>query len=60
MRAYDIERKRWNTEVDTEAARLVRGGTPPYEAARQAASVVSLRRRIARDAEQADQHADRA
>ena len=38
----------WNREVDAEMARLIRSGTPPFQAAGEAQRIVSDRRRYAR------------
>lgn len=45
MSIFDYERRKWDDEVDTEAARLVREGTPPLEAGRIASQIVATRRR---------------
>ncbi len=37
--------KRWDDEVDTEAANLIENGVPPFEARREATLIVSGRRR---------------
>lgn len=42
--SFELEKKSWDVEVDIEAAELVRRGTPPYEAMKQAESIVSVRR----------------
>lgn len=38
----------WNREVDVETANLIRGGTPPWQAAGEAQRIVADRRRYAR------------
>lgn len=47
MPDFESERRKWNDEVDREAARLVRNGTPPLKAIEQASRNVSERRRRA-------------
>lgn len=47
--SFEDEKRRWDIEVDAEAARLVRLGVPPYDAISQARQRVEQRRR-----EQAD------
>ena len=42
---FNIERERFNREVENKAAELVRDGTPPYEAIRLAREIVIKRRR---------------
>lgn len=37
--------RRWDNEVDAEAARLVEEGIPPFEAMRRATEIVSQRRK---------------
>jgi hypothetical protein len=45
--SYAYEVAEWQKEVDAEAARLVREGTPPGDAMKQAESIVKLRRQAA-------------
>jgi hypothetical protein len=45
MNNFQWESQAWNEETDVEAARLVREGTPPWQAMQQAVEIVSLRRR---------------
>lgn len=47
---FDLERRKWNAEVDAEAARLVRKGVPPFDAIEKAREIVSRRRKDAPDA----------
>lgn len=42
---FKIETKKWEDEVDVVAAKLVRIGTPPYEALIRARNTVSTKRR---------------
>jgi hypothetical protein len=35
----------WDVEVEAEAERLIREGTPPYDAIEKAKQIVSIRRR---------------
>lgn len=46
---YDLERatREWEREVGEEAAKLIREGTPPFDAAIRARDTVSRRRRQA-------------
>lgn len=41
---FERARKEWDDEVGSEAARLVREGTPPFDAAERALHIVSDRR----------------
>jgi hypothetical protein len=41
---FEHERRVWNDEVDAEAARLIRNGTPPLQAIEMARDAVSRRR----------------
>lgn len=45
MGAFEDEQRKWDVEVDTEAAELIRRGVPPYDAIEQARNNVSRRRR---------------
>lgn len=47
MSSFENESRAWDSEVDHEAAELVRRGTPPYEAIQRARDAVSRRRRDA-------------
>lgn len=47
--AFYEEMRAWEAEVDAEAARLVREGTPPFDAIEQARQIVIARRRRAAD-----------
>jgi hypothetical protein len=38
------EIRRWDNEVDAEAAKLIRRGVPPYQAVEQAVKNISQRR----------------
>ncbi len=42
----DVERavREWDSEVDAEMVRLIKSGTPPFEAAGKARDIVSRRR----------------
>ena len=42
-----LETSKWQRDVDTEAAMLIEGGVPPYEATELAVAAVSRRRRAA-------------
>ena len=42
---FDSERRAWNSEVDAEAARLIRAGVPPYDAVQRARDIVSESRK---------------
>lgn len=46
MSQFNIEKSRWEAEVDAEAAKLVRGGYPPYRAIHAAKQIVCNRRKI--------------
>lgn len=45
--SYEWERSKWDAEVDEIAARLIRNGTPPYQAIRDAVEILSRKRRFA-------------
>jgi hypothetical protein len=47
MSTFDYEKRKFEDEVEAEAARLVRQGTPPYDAIDQARRMVTARRRQA-------------
>ena len=42
---FEVEKRKWDDEVDVVAARLVRKGTPPYEALIRARNAVSTKRK---------------
>lgn len=42
---FEVEKKKWDDEVDMVAARLVRKGTPPNEALVRAQMTISKKRR---------------
>jgi len=44
MRQFEEAKREWESEVDTEAARLVKQGIPPFDALEQARRNVSMRR----------------
>jgi hypothetical protein len=49
MRNFDLEQaiREWDSEVSRETARLIRRGTPPYDAIEKAKKIVTERRREA-------------
>ena len=46
MSQFNIEKSKWEAEVEAEAAKLVRGGMPPYRAISAAKEIVSNKRKI--------------
>jgi hypothetical protein len=42
---FEVEKRKWDDEVDVIAAKLVRKGTPPYEALVRARNTVSTKRK---------------
>jgi hypothetical protein len=50
--------REWDLDVDLETARLIREGTPPYDAVEQAKKIVSRRRmkKAQKDGEVNEQH----
>jgi len=46
----------WEAEVGHEAARLIREGTPPFQATEEARNIVQRRRRAKFIADQTTQH----
>lgn len=47
MTDYNTEARRWQIDVDAEAARLIQLGVPPWDAIIQARQRISARRRDA-------------
>jgi hypothetical protein len=47
MSDFETEKRKFENEVESEAARLVRDGTPPYDAIGRARDIVSSRRQEA-------------
>ena len=48
--------ERWEAEVGREAARLIREGTPPFQATEEARNIIQRRRRAKFIADQTTQH----
>jgi len=48
--------EQWEAEVGREAARLIREGTPPFQANEEALNIVQRRRRAKAIADQTTQH----
>lgn len=55
-RALQEAMDEWDAEVGREAARLIREGTPPFQATDEAVNIVQRRRRAKLIAEQTTQY----